>query len=389
MPPSRNQETNAQVRRDRRAGPLSQPPERGDAREMEANSAHTRGRSSTPRGGRSGHQGRGGYSGRRGRGEPSSYRSSGAMSWNQPQPEAIPAFKKSATAWMTRVCAADGVVATKLTPTGRGGGFGPNWYAVTAEGYWCQSATGAGIDRMAKRLMEDEPEAVAVNAILTPVIPRVFESISSRQTQQIEMDNNFYGEDNKPVGLFGRDIQAPSEKKPVVQGECELCGSKKHILADCIERGHNGHVSGCTICNSRKHYVDSCEQFKSMSLTEQVKILVSQRAKRPPLKTSKPWHTYLHEFCTSDEFVPGVVVGFPWSKSFIEGKGRIGLRKIQSAYDADPEKYVFEVDEKTRNWEMVFKTYWQPAGKPWPKVLGSGIKAEGVDERAVKSEPDA
>lgn len=291
------------------------------------------------------------------------------MSWNQPQPEAVPSFKKSVTAWMTRVCAEDGVIATKLTPTSLGGGFGSNWYANTPEGVWCQSATGAGIDRMAKRLMEDEPDAIAVNAILTPVIPRVFESISARQTQKIEMNNNFGGNDGRPVGLFGRDIQAPNEKKPVVEGECELCGSKKHILADCIERGHNGHVSGCTICNSRKHYVDSCEQFKSMSLTEQVKILVSQRAKRPPLKTSKPWHTYLHEFCTSDEFVPGVVVGFPWSKSFIEGQGRIGLRKIQSAYDADPDNYVFEVDPATSSWEMVHETHWKPMRKRWPTIL--------------------
>ncbi|KAG7410639.1 hypothetical protein LZL87_002606 [Fusarium oxysporum] len=227
MPPSRNQEKNAQVRRDRRAGPLSQPPERGDARDestqrqmedltfAEANSNHTRGRSSTPRRGRSGQQGRGGYSGVRGRGGPSSYRPSGAMSWSQPQPEAVPALKRATEAWMTRVGADDGVVSTKLTCTDLAG-YSSDWYTATPEGLWCQSSTGAGIDKVATALLDEVNEAIAVNVIITPVIPRKFDSIECRQTQKLEMGNNFRGKDGKQAGLFGRDIQAPSQKKPVV-----------------------------------------------------------------------------------------------------------------------------------------------------------------------------
>jgi hypothetical protein len=399
MPPSRNQEQNVQDRRQRRPGPLGQPPQRREARDESTQRQHgyanfeqgvptqPRGRSSTPRGGRSG-PGRGGFSGARGsRGGPHSCRSSGAMSWSQSQPEAAPAFKRATTAWMTRVAAEDGVIATKLTPTGLGGGYSANWYASTPEGYWCQSSTGAGLDKMAKLLMDEEPDAVAVNVIMTPVIPKVFDSIEIRQTQKLEMSNNFCGKDGKPAGLFGREIQAPSEKKPVVQGECELCSSKKHILADCIVKGYKGSVGGCTICNSRAHLIDSCEQFQSMSLTGQVKIVVSQRANRPAIRSSKAWHTYLHEFCMSNEFDARVVTGFPWSKGFCKVKGFNGLKKIQAAYEADPENYVFEVDDKTRNWDMVYVTCWQPANMVRPKVLGGDIKSEG-DEGVVKSEPD-
>ncbi|KAF4944716.1 hypothetical protein FGADI_12491 [Fusarium gaditjirri] len=415
MPPSRTQDNNGQSRRSRRPGPLSQPPERNSRDEstqrqteelsLEERIAQLeRGHSSTPRGGRSGHGGQGSHSGKRGRSGPSSYRSSGAVSWNHPQPEAVPTYKHSPTAKMTQVCAEDGVVATKITPTGLGGGFGPNWYTQTPTGAWCHSSTGRGIDNVATKLMDEDPKATAIIATFTKVYDQSFEAISSRRTQILEMDNNFCGKDGKPVGLFGRDIhtpdqtkpvglfdrdiQAPSVKKPVLEGECPLCGSRKHVLADCLERARKGFVHGCGICNSGKHYVDKCEQFLSMSLTEQVKILVSQRGNRPPLKTSKPWYMYLHEFCTSEEFVPGVVVGFPWSEKFCEDKGYNGLKKMQSAYDADPKNYVFETDPATSSWEMVHETYWRPAGKPWPKVLGSRIKVEDANERVIKTEPE-
>ncbi|KAF5232492.1 hypothetical protein FANTH_12953 [Fusarium anthophilum] len=400
MPPSRNNKNNDQDRRDRRPGPLSRPPERTSARDestqpemgevgsAKRTSQPTRGLSSTPRGGRSGQQGRGGYSGVGVRGELSSYRPSGALSWSHSQSEAHAlAFKGVAAAQMTLVADSGGMIATKLTPTGTGCSGLSNWYAITPEGYWCHLETLTGIDRMAKRLLEDESEAVGVNIVVTPVIPGVFEAIEERHTQKIVMNNHFLGEDGKPAGLFGTGIQPPSEKKPVVRVECEICGSDKHVLSDCVERGFKGQVSGCSICNSRSHYVDSCDHFKAMSLLEKVQTLVQKRANRPPLKTSKPWWKYLHEFCNGEEFVPNVVVDFPWSKPFCESFGWKGMKKMQANFDANPEGYAFdEADEKTGSFEKVFETYWKPAGMAWPAVLGPRIKSEDVGGQVIKTE---
>ncbi|QGI66669.1 hypothetical protein CEK26_010628 [Fusarium fujikuroi] len=377
---------NGQDRRSRRHDPLGRAPERTAKREespqqgMKSLSVAQRvsrpseTRSSTPRGGRPGQRGRGGYPNvgvRGGHGGHSSSRPSSSMYWNQPQPESETMYKYSAMAWMTRVCTADGVPATKLTPSGPADGFGNNWYTDTADnGLWIRSETGLGLDNMAKRLKEDNPTAVGFNITMSAIIPDKFEAIERDHTQKVVMNNDFGDKDGKPVGLFGRNIQAPSEKKHVVKGWCKLCGSKSHTLTDCVMRGYKGHVTGCPICNDQKHAVDSCEQFRAMSLQEKVKILVQQRANMPPLKTSKPWHTYLYEFCTREKFVPGVVFGFPWSQKFCRDIGYKGMEKIQAAFDAYPEWYVFAIDPKTASYGKVFETYWQPAGMVWPAILG-------------------
>ncbi|SCV54010.1 uncharacterized protein FFB14_13422 [Fusarium fujikuroi] len=389
MPKTNND--NGQDRRSRRDDPLGRAPEHAGAREdsprqgierlnvAQRVSRPSQTRSSTPRGGRPGQRGRGGHhtvGGRGGRGGQSSNRPRSSMHWNQSQPEPETAYQYSATALMTRVCTADGVPATKLTPTGLGGGFGNNWYTD------------------AKRLKEDNPEATGFVITMSTVIPGKFEAIERDHTQKVVMNNDFRDKDNKPVGLFGRDIQAPnekalSEKKPVVEGGCKLWGTKSHALADCVLRGYKGHVNGCPICDDQRHAVDSCEEFKAMSLQEKVKLLVQQRTNRPPLNTSKPWHTYLYEFCTPQEFIPGVVKGFPWSKSFCTKKTSQEMQKIQREIDADPEKYVFDVDAKTASFEKVFETYWQPVGMAWPAMLGPRIKSEDVGRRVIKTEPEA
>ncbi|KAG5821593.1 hypothetical protein H9Q71_000124 [Fusarium xylarioides] len=403
MPPSRTNKNNDQDRRDRRPDPLSRPPERTGARDEstqrqleEVGSASrisqaTRGLSSTPRGGRSGQQGRGGYSGVGGRGGPSPYRFSSSVSWGQPQSEDVPSLQCSASAVMTRVCGEDGVIATKLTPTGPGGDFGPNWYTHTADkGYWIYSEAGVGFDKMAKRLKEDYPEAAAINVTMSAVFPEKFEAVEKRHTQKIVMNSHHLREDGTPAGLFGTGIQAPNETKPVVVGECDLCGGKKHLLTDCVMRAYKGHVSGCPLCNNCKHGVESCDKFKVMSLQEKVQVLIQKRANRPPLRTSKPWQTYLHEFCTRREFIPGVIAGFPWSEQFCKEMGPKGMKKIQAELDANPEGYAFDlVDEKTASFEKVFETYWRPAGLAWPAVLGLRIISEGADGRVIKTEPEA
>ncbi|KAG4259226.1 hypothetical protein FPRO03_13160 [Fusarium proliferatum] len=393
MPKENN--NNGQDRRSRRHDPPGRAPERTVKREespqqgMDSLSVAQRvsrpseTRSSTPRGGRPGQRGRGGYhtvGGRGGRGGQSSNRPRSSMHWNQSQPEPETAYQYSATALMTRVCTADGVPATKLTPTGLGGGFGNNWYTGTAnKGLWIHSDSGVGLDKMAKRLKEDNPEATGFVITMSTIIPGKFEAIERDHTQKVVMNNDFRDKDNKPVGLFGRDIQAPnekapsekapsekapsekapsekapSEKKPVVEGGCKLCGTKSHALTDCVVRGYKGH-----------------------------------RASRPPLNTSKPWHTYLYELCTPQEFIPGVVKGFPWSKSSCTKKTSQEMQKIQREIDADPEKYVFDVDAKTASFEKVFETYWQPVGMAWPAMLGPRIKSEDVGRRVIKTEPEA
>ncbi|KAF5534712.1 hypothetical protein FPHYL_13373 [Fusarium phyllophilum] len=403
MPPSRTNKNNDQDRRDRRPDPLSRPPERTGARDEsiqrhvgEVGSASrisqpTRGLSSTPRGGRSGHRGRGGYSHVGGRGGFQSNRPSSSMHWNQPEPEPETSYELSATAWMTRVCSADGVVATKLTPSGLGGGFVNNWYTGTADkGLWIQSEKLKGLEKMVQRVVDDNPHAEGFQVTITPVPAGKFASIEKRHTQKVVMNNNFIGHDGKPVGLFGTGIQAPNETKPVVVGECDLCGGKKHLLTDCVMRAYKGYVSGCPLCNNCKHGVESCDKFKVMSLQEKVQVLIQKRANRPPLRTSKPWHTYLHEFCTRREFIPGVIAGFPWSEQFCKDMGPKGMKKIQAEFDANPEGYAFDlVDEKTASFEKVFETYWRPVGLAWPAVLGPRIKSEGADGRVIKTEPEA
>ncbi|KAF5644489.1 hypothetical protein F52700_2488 [Fusarium sp. NRRL 52700] len=400
MPPSRNQNNNGQDRRDRRPAPLSGRPERSSVRDESTRqqpeglgmaqrvSQPPQSRSSTPRGDHSARRGRGGYSGVGGRG--GSNRPGGSVHWNQSQPEPETTYESTTSALMTRVCAADGVMATKLTPTGLGGGFGNNWYAVTADkGLWIRSEACAGLNKMGRKAVEDNPGAAGFNITISPFYPEKYEAIDANHTQKIVMNNNFMGEDGKPAGLFGREAQAPSERKPVFEGECELCGSKKHLLANCVMRAYKGYVSGCPICNSCKHSVEGCGRFKAMSLIEKVKVLVQERANRPPVRTSTPWWRYLYDFCTPEEFVPGVVVGFPWSPAFCEEKGSNGLKKIQQAFDAEGDEYEFERDPSLSTFRQVFETHWKPAGMAWPAVLGPHIKSEDIGGQVIKTEPEA
>ncbi|KAF5572308.1 hypothetical protein FPANT_13200 [Fusarium pseudoanthophilum] len=371
----------AVYRRNRRDDPLSRGPQRQvEGLNLGQPVTQQQGHSSAPRGKRSGQRGRGGYSGVGGRG-------SGSMNWNQSQHVPDTAYECSTTAWMTRVCAADGFVATKLTPSGLGGGFGNNWHTSTADkGLWIHSEKLKGLDKVAQRVVDDNPNAEGFQVIIAPVYPAKFAAIEERHTQKIVMNNNFVGHDGKPVGLFGRGIQGPSEEKPVAKGECDLCGSKTHLLKDCVMRAYKGHVSGCPLCNNCRHGVESCDKFKAMTLQEQVQVLVQDRKDRPPLNTSKPWWRYLHEFCTPEEFVPGVIAGFPWSPEFCRNKGPKGMKKIQEDYDANSEGYAFDVDEKTASFDKVYETYWQPNDMAWPAIFGPCIKSEGADERVVKVE---
>lgn len=404
MPKENNNK--GQDRRGRRDDPLGRAPERTGARDGSVQdgmeglslaqrvSQPPRHRSSTPRGGHSGPRGRGGYpnvGGRGGYGGHSSNRPGGSSHWNQSQSEPETAYQYSATALMTRVCAADGVPATKLTPTGLGGGFGNNWYTGTAnKGLWIHSETGTGLDKMAKRLKDDNPEATGFVITMSAILPGKFDAIERDHTQKIVMNNDFRDKDNKPVGLFGRDIMLPSERKPVAQGDCEACGSDKHVLSDCLIRGYKGFVSGCTICNSRSHSVDACDEFKAMSLLEKVQTLVQARANRPPVKTSTPWWRYLHEFCDGDEFVPDVAVDFPWSKTFCVERGWKGMKKIQEDFDANREGYKFERDPSLSTFRQIFNTYWRGDGLPWPKILDNlVVEKKKVETKAKAGDNDS
>ncbi|KAL0935176.1 uncharacterized protein CTRU02_209767 [Colletotrichum truncatum] len=84
-----------------------------------------------------------------------------------------------------------------------------------------------------------------------------------------------------------------SDSHDIVCGNCARFG---HQVKDCIGPiDDNGFIAACPVCNTKAHEFDQCLQLKANSTSKRKRLdmryhyLVTQRAKKAPIKTSICW----------------------------------------------------------------------------------------------------
>ncbi|RBR25204.1 uncharacterized protein FIESC28_02112 [Fusarium coffeatum] len=136
------------------------------------------------------------------------------------------------------------------------------------------------------------------------------------------------------VKALARGVELLSTKPGSSCIEC----NDDHALRDCLF-APKGYVYGCTLCNSKGHPVDSCNQFKDMSIKDQADLLVYERGNMPMLETSKDqprWDWYLREYLKKTGKDAVFPKALPWTMEFAKEVGkRNDFLELQSRWDKD------------------------------------------------------
>ncbi|KAF5546393.1 hypothetical protein FMEXI_5654 [Fusarium mexicanum] len=156
---------------------------------------------------------------------------------------------------------------------------------------------------------------------------------------------------------------------------CAECGSIAHTLKGCIT-ATSGSVRGCIFCNNTSHSTDSCREFMKLGLAAKVKLLVTDRAGRPPIFTDASWSVWLHRFLnaphTKGQPIPEA---FPWRPEFAReiynSKGSKSVQEYQSDFDSAQSIGVLPRDWRMQSMNDVSTNFWEKEGRVWPARLDS------------------
>ncbi|KAM0273477.1 hypothetical protein ACHAPA_001631 [Fusarium lateritium] len=169
-------------------------------------------------------------------------------------------------------------------------------------------------------------------------------------------------------------VQSKASQVTTVSGrpnvQCSLCDTPGHTLDKCLASNETGVVKGCIFCNNSSHSTDGCAQFDELSLSGKVKVLVTERAGKPPLATVKSWWDYLLVWYRSGETLhEQPPTAFPWRQEFAArvNRGDLGksVKDIQSEFDQHGSS-VLPVDNKMQTLSDVFYRYWKGEETPVP-----------------------
>ncbi|KAF5974276.1 hypothetical protein FBULB1_7834 [Fusarium bulbicola] len=155
---------------------------------------------------------------------------------------------------------------------------------------------------------------------------------------------------------------------------CANCGGNGHLLANCVTAEH-GSIKVCVFCKSKGHLTDECRSFKKLDLAAKVRLLVTDRAGKPPLSTRRGWWRYLHDFLVSEDTkdLP-VPTKFPWrielGDRLFDGMWSRTVDEVQAEFDRTRDKAKLPKDEAVQGMGDIYLHYWQGAELPWPRRLG-------------------
>ncbi|RBR13018.1 hypothetical protein FVER53590_06615 [Fusarium verticillioides] len=160
--------------------------------------------------------------------------------------------------------------------------------------------------------------------------------------------------------------------------KCVNCRLKTHTLRHCLDAENEPEIYGCILCNNENHTVDQCRQFKSMSLKEQVELLVFNRANMPRLAVSKQfpkWYDLLEQAISSGDIdANGSMKGFPWTGQFCldlcHEEGGETIRALQKKFDESGfDMTILPVDPNTDSLQQV-RLYYADQRAPGPSSSG-------------------
>ncbi|KAF5533608.1 hypothetical protein FNAPI_12625 [Fusarium napiforme] len=124
-------------------------------------------------------------------------------------------------------------------------------------------------------------------------------------------------------------------------------------------------VGECPLCASSQHDIGGCPMFTRMDLTQQVQVLVADRAGLPPLGKGFPWWDYLHRWMNDPVSGNKILSGFPWSENFTNKitsrEGGRYVKRLQDVFDKDFDRSLLPVDDSTRTINGVYTNLWCPA----------------------------
>ncbi|KAF5600414.1 hypothetical protein FPANT_2429 [Fusarium pseudoanthophilum] len=176
---------------------------------------------------------------------------------------------------------------------------------------------------------------------------------------------------------------------------CAECQGSTHIMKDCITTVTGG-IRGCIFCNNKNHVTDHCRQFTRLTLAEKVKLLVTDRAGKPPIFTDTAWWVYLYRFLTVRETMGQQIPDkFPWTRDFsrdiYRGKeGHKSIREYQRDFNRTKSVGVLPRDWRMQSMNDVFTNFWDREGKVWPSRLNESPSLTDANaERTTSAEGTA
>ncbi|KAF5585766.1 uncharacterized protein FSUBG_12355 [Fusarium subglutinans] len=203
-------------------------------------------------------------------------------------------------------------------------------------------------------------------------------SIAKARQRRIRAEADaFLGQPRKgqTIGAQGDFQNRVTEVTQLAKVLCAECGSNTHTLKGCITT-ISGSIRGCIFCNSMSHSTDNCGEFNDLDLVSKVKLLVTDRASKPPIFTDTAWSVWLHRFLTATNTKgQPIPETFPWTVNFARhiygGKAEKSVQEYQSDFDRAQSIGVLPRDWRMQSMKDVFTNFWEKEGRVWPARLDS------------------
>ncbi|PNP79521.1 hypothetical protein FNYG_07137 [Fusarium nygamai] len=237
----------------------------------------------------------------------------------------------------------DGTTTMEVVNTSLSGGITTNFEATTHSGGALGRTTRVAAITASAHQVQKETGARELCYQIEPVLDNRQRFIDAN-IMSVRTTANHGRVRHGQVAAFQQRQVADISDQPDTR-RCVNCDSTSHSLKDCL-RAYKGYIFACILCDKRDHLTDRCHQFASLNFKEKFKLLVLDRANKPPLGVKDEaleWWIVLSDFVDSDQHSPEEqFVGFPWSPKYAEdvtwedgGEYAIGLqREYEVAFDA-------------------------------------------------------
>ncbi|KAF5708715.1 hypothetical protein FGLOB1_6254 [Fusarium globosum] len=333
----------------------------------------SRGGFQASRGGHAG-RGRGGAHFGRGRGSHNNNqtgRRSGTASSNM-EPQCLPPATASEVTW---VADSQGHKAAKIVNRTPGGGNSHAFSQIRPYNQRWGITPGYGLEEDAKELLRKAgPGYTRVMYQLVAVSEEHFNAVSRNAVEKSIEDHNGKNVEGKNALLF-RGWVDPHPKEDEEEDEeeeikCKVCGNPNHTVSTCFSHTGKGQTFGCPLCDAADHTGSDCAEIAKLSLTEQVKLLITNRGNMPAFHEGpkkKSWWKLLHKFCMSAEYDQELLGELPWGRGFVGKLLKKGqdLTELQKQYDEKP-GFPLPPDPSTATLERIGEK-WRGQGLPWPR----------------------
>ncbi|KAM0084518.1 hypothetical protein ACKRZS_003359 [Fusarium odoratissimum] len=329
-----------------------------------------RGGSRSSRGGFTGRGGRGGSNSGRGRVYHNSHqagRRSVATSSRQTEDQPLAVATSSMMTWVADSQSRRSARLVNHTP--EGGNSHAFFQLRPGHEVWGVTP-GYGIEEQARDLKKRSRCSHVIFQLIA-VDEERFKAVSKHAVEKTMEDHNGKTVDGRSALLLrgGVDPQ-PKQEGEDEEEKCKVCGNPDHTLRTCFSRTRKGETFACPQCDTADHSGSTCARIAALPLTEQVKLLITDRGDMPAYYAGSRddcWWQLMHKFCMSEEFDPTLLGVVPWSKTYPSKlrKDGIDILELQKQHDKNI-GFQMPRDSSTESFLKVAQKYWDNYSLPWP-----------------------